>query len=195
MKDKTFRMLYEVEKTHWWHRARREILKKVVHYYCRTSLNTPALGSTEVSTRSATGIRGRVFHHVFFGGQKRRVLDIGCGTGANLQFLNQFGNVTGLETSQEAIEICRERGFKDVLRGDITQCPAFLKQNAYDIVTLFDVLEHIKNESDVLVCLAKLIRQEGYLFITVPAFSFLWSSFDEFSHHYRRYTVKILKKK
>lgn len=165
MEDRSFYLLNQAERKHWWHRARRAILQRVMNYY------------------------------VFSGSPGKYILDVGSGTGANYEFLSQFGNVVGLEPSQQALKFCHERGFKNVIRGDITTCPLSVAEKTYDCITLFDVLEHIKDEDAALACLSKVIKQGGHLFITVPAFSFLWSPFDEFSHHQRRYTVNILKER
>lgn len=165
MEDRSFYLLHRAERRHWWHRARRAILEKVMNYY--------------LSSES----------------KEKSILDVGSGTGANYEFLSRFGNVVGLEPSQKAIEFCHERGFMSVMKGSITECPVSLAQSVYECVTCFDVLEHIEDEDAALECLAKVTKRGGLLFITVPAFSFLWSPFDEFSCHQRRYTVNILKKK
>ena len=124
-----------------------------------------------------------------------RILDVGCGMGINYKLLSQFGNVTGVEPSREAVRLCRKRGFLNVIEGDIAQCPPVLLQHQHDHAVLLDVLEHIENDDDALECLGRIIKPGGYLFITVPAFKWLWSPFDEFSHHWRRYSADGLRKK
>lgn len=57
---------------------------------------------------------------------------------------------------------------------------------------LFDVLEHIADEKDALDRLADAIRPEGRLYISVPAYDFLWADEDVHSGHYRRYTLRRL---
>lgn len=57
---------------------------------------------------------------------------------------------------------------------------------------LFDVLEHIADEKDALDRLAYAIRPEGRLYISVPAYDFLWADEDVHSGHYRRYTLRRL---
>lgn len=164
MEDKVFRLLYGIEKEHWWHRGRHAIIKKIMEGYLPT-------------------------------GTKPRILEVGCGTGVNYELLSQFGNVTGVEVSKEAIRLCRERGFLDVVEGDIAQCPPTLLQHRYDHAVMLDVLEHIEDDDAVLQNLGSVIKPGGYLFISVPAFEWLWSPFDEFSHHWRRYSAQRLREK
>jgi hypothetical protein len=59
-------------------------------------------------------------------------------------------------------------------------------------VILMDVLEHIKNDAVFLQSILEKIPQGGLIFITVPAFQFLFSAHDEFLKHYRRYRRKTL---
>lgn len=56
-----------------------------------------------------------------------------------------------------------------------------------DLAVLMDVLEHVDNDTDLLRAAADRVRTGGHVFITVPAFSWLWSSHDVFLGHVRRY--------
>jgi hypothetical protein len=60
---------------------------------------------------------------------------------------------------------------------------------------LFDVLEHIENDSEFLHRLYGQLLPKGYLYVTVPAYNFLWSIDDDYAQHYRRYTVRTLTKR
>ena len=60
----------------------------------------------------------------------------------------------------------------------------------YDLITLFDVIEHIKDDKSSIKKIKNLLKKKGYLMITVPAFQILWSYHDEIHHHYRRYRIK-----
>ena len=66
------------------------------------------------------------------------------------------------------------------------------KKKKYDLIFLTDVLEHVKNDRNLLQKLIKNLNKNGYLFITVPAYQYLFSSKDKMLHHYRRYNSKEL---
>jgi hypothetical protein len=60
---------------------------------------------------------------------------------------------------------------------------------------MFDVLEHIEEDSETLIALKKLLTKDGCILITVPAYQWLWSKHDEILHHKRRYSLHELSKK
>jgi SAM-dependent methyltransferase len=121
-----------------------------------------------------------------------RILDVGCGTGGNLAALRQFGQVEGLDHSEEALEFCRKRLGPDfpLHRG---QLPDGLPPGRFDVVTAFDVLEHIPDAVGALRAIRQALQPNGTLVCAVPAFQFLWSAHDELHHHQRRYTLSLLR--
>jgi SAM-dependent methyltransferase len=62
-------------------------------------------------------------------------------------------------------------------------------------IGMFDVIEHIDDDRAVLVELRRVLRQDGWLYLAVPAFPWLWSSEDAGGGHFRRYTINSLSKK
>lgn len=116
-----------------------------------------------------------------------RILDIGCGTGNISQMLSQFGEVYGIDNSPIAIELCQQKGLTNLYLNDKNKKFPF-KDNYFDIVCCFDLLEHLDNELEILKEVLRVIKPEGFLFITTPAFMFLWSEHDLALHHKRRYT-------
>jgi SAM-dependent methyltransferase len=118
----------------------------------------------------------------------RRILDIGCGTGGMIPLLSAFGRVTAVDPAEEAIRYSRERygGMADLHR---VEFPAEAPPGSgYDLVTLFDVLEHLDDDALGLARAASTLREGGTLLATVPAHRFLWSPHDEINRHRRRYT-------
>ena len=113
------------------------------------------------------------------------ILDAGCGTGINLEYLNEFGRVTGVDVSEDAIEFCRKRGNENVQRGDLTSLE--WEDDRFDLVTVLDVIEHIDEDRAALAELIRVTKPGGHILITVPAFPALWSEHDEINHHRRRY--------
>lgn len=117
----------------------------------------------------------------------RRILDAGCGTGGNLAMLKEFGDVTGVELEHMAVEAARQRtgGSVRILEGGIPD--GLPKGESFDVITMFDVLEHLDDPVGAVNALRELLTPTGQLVITVPAFQFLWSKHDDLNHHKRRY--------
>src|SRR5690349_10626901 len=119
-------------------------------------------------------------------GSSRRILDIGFGTGAMLTFLEAYGDVIGMDMSVEAIRFARTRCDAPMLRGSITEVP--IESGSIDLVTAFDIIEHVEDDGAAFAELARVCRPGGYALVTVPALQFLWGNQDVVSQHQRRYT-------
>lgn len=124
-------------------------------------------------------------------GAERSILDVGCGTGAMLHELETYGAVTGVDGDREAVRFCRERGFDDVRLLDSQRLP--WPEETFDVVTAFDVIEHIDDDVGTLREIRRVLRPEGSLVLTVPAYQALWGRQDEISHHKRRYRAGQLR--
>lgn len=118
---------------------------------------------------------------------ERRILDVGCGTGGMLPMLARFGQVSGIEGEPLAVDHCREAFSEyDVRRGEIpTDVPA---DGSFDVVTAFDVIEHIDDDLGALKALRSAVAPDGTAVVTVPALAWLWSDHDVVNGHKRRYT-------
>lgn len=119
---------------------------------------------------------------------KLSILDYGSGSGGNLPLLSEFGQVIGTENSDLAIELSKKNSAHEVYKIEPNQSPPF-SQNYFDLITLFDVLEHIPEDQKFLKNMGQYLKPGGLLFITAPAYRFLWSEHDEALGHYRRYTA------
>ena len=119
---------------------------------------------------------------------RTRVLEVGSGTGGNLDLLARFGNVSGLEMDEHAIAMSVERtgGRFDIRRG---RCPDDnpFHDRTFDLICFFDCLEHIADDVGALRGMHALLAAGGSIVVTVPAYQWLWSAHDEFLHHRRRY--------
>jgi SAM-dependent methyltransferase len=116
-----------------------------------------------------------------------RVLEVGCGTGGVLRQLAEVcrgGEVMGMDLYPEAAAFARWRVSCPVTRGDVLNPPPL---GEFDVVGVFDVLEHLPDDCSILRGLNRMLRPGEALLITVPAHMSLWSYFDVSSRHCRRY--------
>jgi SAM-dependent methyltransferase len=156
------RLSYEieagVEKRHWWFRGRRRILRRL-------------LGGLEPPLPP-----------------RARILDVGCGTGANAEVLaagERF--VVGLDASAIPLELTASETRRPCtrLQADAGQLP--FPDAMFDLVAALDVLEHMDDDVGATHELARVLKPAGVLIVFVPALRALWSLQDEVSHHRRRY--------
>jgi SAM-dependent methyltransferase len=127
------------------------------------------------------------------GRQTVRILDVGCGTGANAGAFAQLAPTIGIDTSMDALHFCRSRGIRTVALSPIEDLP--FARGTFDIVTALDVLEHTDDDLHCLREIHRVSADKGLVLITVPAYGFLWSEHDEALKHRRRYTAHELRNK
>lgn len=159
MSPDAYEEMARLQNRHWWFLARRQIMR-----------------SELAALRLPPGAR---------------ILEVGSGTGSNLALLSEFGQVVGLEMSAEAIAFARAQGLEvpGKVQLHLGRCPEDLAafREPFDLICLFDVLEHIDDDRAALAALAKLLKPGGSLIISVPAYDWLWGPHDESLHHKRRY--------
>ena len=116
-----------------------------------------------------------------------RLLEIGCGTGHNLEMLGQFGSVDALEVDDVARSMAEKRLGHKVLSAPLPEL-AGVADDRYDLVAALDVIEHIPNDKAALEGIARVLKPGGKLLATVPAHQWMWSAHDVVNHHQRRYS-------
>lgn len=116
------------------------------------------------------------------------ILDAGCGTGRLCQLMQQFGRVSGFDSSAEALGFCKKRGLADLFRADLNDVE--LGENRYDIITSIDVLYHrgIEDETRIAAKFLQALKPGGLLILNLVAFEALRSSHDIAVHTRKRYT-------
>lgn len=132
----------------------------------------------------------KVLNHYFAGKQLNAILEAGCGSGGNLELLSCFGKVHAMEMDAYCIEMANKRSICQVKRGSLPDDLPF--EGKFELICMFDVLEHIDDDVKALKAISERLRDDGILFITVPAYSFLWSGHDVALNHKRRYMKKQL---
>jgi len=133
--------------------------------------------------------------------KKCHILDLGCGSAVFSCLLAERGHkIFAIDPSQKMIDLAQKRkkikkidnksleivkmGTKDLNK---------IKQK-FDVILILDVLEHIKNDWEVLLGLKKILKKRGILIITVPAHPTLYGERDKEMGHFRRYSKKMLKR-
>lgn len=151
-----------LEDSHWWFRARRAIIRRVLQRWLGPSL------------------------------ENRKLLDVGCGTGSILELLGEFGQAEGFDSSPVALGYsrCRLGAGVPLHQGSLPH--GLPVGGRFDVVTAFDVIEHLDDPVEALRAIGEVLLPGGYLFLTVPAFTFLWGPHDDINHHRRRYTKSLL---
>ncbi|HUP14573.1 MAG TPA: class I SAM-dependent methyltransferase [Acidimicrobiia bacterium] len=147
----------DLERTHFWWRIRREIVRDQIR---------AQFGDAPVS-----------------------VLDIGCGSGATIEYLSEWYRVAGIEPNDDLVEgsAIAER----IVRVRVQD--ADLGGDTFAVILMLDVLEHLRDPEQVLRLVREWIDDDGILIATVPAHQWLWTRHDEINDHVRRYDRRVLR--
>lgn len=160
MEQHTYGIMNDVEDKHWWFVGRRAILEEFLR---------------QIIPNAKSDIR------------HPKILDVGCGTGANLEMLAQFGKSEGVDVSDDALAFCKAKGLK-VHKGLAEKLP--FEDESFDVVTALDVVEHLDDDVAGLREMHRVLKTGGKTLIFVPAFMWLWGVQDDISNHRIRYTKK-----
>lgn len=156
MRPLNYQVMYEVEDEHWWFVGRRAVVFAQIEEALAPGPAAP-----------------------------RQVLDIGCGTGANLDHLARYGAAQGVDVSALALGFCRRRGHERVMCASATELP--FAAASFDLVTALDVIEHLEDDHLGLSEVRRVLKPGAPAVIFVPAFEALWGPNDDQSGHKRRY--------
>jgi SAM-dependent methyltransferase len=122
-------------------------------------------------------------------GGMESILDVGCGTGGNLEFLARWGCEAGVDLSPLALDFARRRRLARLAQASGLALP--YPSNTFGIVTAFDLLYHrwVTNEDSVVRECYRVLRPGGRLLVMDSALSSLWSYHDEIFYSRQRYTL------
>ena len=127
------------------------------------------------------------------GGKAARVLDCGCGTGANLEMLRAFGPATGIDLTWSGLAFAREHGERFLAQATADALP--FPGSSFDLVTSFDMLQCVPDPAEpaAFAEMARVLRPGGHAVLTVAALDLLWGNHSILSHEVRRYSKPQLR--
>ena len=159
MNHEEYEVMYQVEDRHWWYLGMERIT---------CSLLERAL-PPERETRSL------------------RILDAGCGTGAVMKYLAQYGEVTGFDFSAEALRFSHQRGHPRLVQASVLQIP--LVSHGFDVLVSFDVIsERGVDDRHALREFARLLKPGGIALLRLPAYPWMRGRHDVAVNVAHRYT-------
>lgn len=125
--------------------------------------------------------------------KNENILEIGAGTGniSRMLLSNGYSNVSVGDIHKKGLEYAKSYGIQNRHLLDVTQMP--FKEH-FDVIGLFDVLEHISEDSLVIRNIHKSLKEKGKFILTVPAHMWLWSKGADQSHkkRYELFEIKEL---
>jgi SAM-dependent methyltransferase len=122
-----------------------------------------------------------------------RILEIGCGTGHNLEMLGRFGQLDAIELDDESRSIAEKRLGRDIMSARLPEL-AGIPDRHYDLIAALDVIEHIDDDVGAVGAIAMKLKPGGKFIMTVPAHPWMWSAHDVVNHHKRRYSRRALRR-
>jgi SAM-dependent methyltransferase len=166
LKDE-YRVMFQVEESFWWYVSMRRIIFTLLENYWPPP-------TTE--------------------GEKR-ILDAGCGTGAIMVRLHDYGIPLGTDLSTEALRYCRQRGLEtnELLCGSVTSLP--LSREQFDLVISLDVFCCLEDDRSAFAEASRVLKEGGMFLINLPAYGFLRSEHDLAVNIRHRYTAAELRQR
>jgi len=123
----------------------------------------------------------------------KKILDAGCGTGNNMEFLNGYGFDTfGIDISKEALQICRSKGLKNIKEANLLSIP--FEDNTFDLVTCMDIYGNLDYKESISASkeINRVCKKGGYIIINTSALPWMFSLHDKAWDIKQRYYLKNL---
>ncbi len=134
-----------------------------------------------------------IVHHLqklSSGKKDLKILNIGAATGRTSEVLSNFGQVISLEFDEDCCDFVKKKTGMEMVNASVLDLP--FKENDFDLVCAFDIIEHVDDDHKAVEELKRVCKNDGVIFITVPAFMMLWSHHDVVNQHCRRYVMSGL---
>lgn len=170
MRPDEYRVMFEIEDNYWWYRGYRAMLKGILE----TLIPNPL-----------PNLEGRM-----------RILDAGCGTGANLQLLEEYGCAIGVDLSEAAIRFCRMRGGtlpERAMVASLLELP--FPDSFFQFGVCISVICCIVDDVAAFREIARVLEPNARLIVQLPAYRFLWGAHDEAVQHKHRYSAREVREK
>ncbi len=160
-----YRVMFEMEQTYWWYSGVHSLLKHLLDQ-CLPARERAA-----------------------------RLLDVGCGTGANLLLLREYGDAWGIDLAEEALQLSRARGIAPERTLLASAKELAFRDNQFDLAMSFDVICNITDDVAAMADVARVLKPGGRFIILQPAYRWLWSMHDVATGHQYRYHARDLRAK
>ncbi len=138
--------------------------------------------------------RKKIINKIFarYAKKHEKIIEIGAGTGniTRMFLSNGYKNVCLGEMHVNGLEYAKTYGLSELYQFDLLKTPF---TGHFDIVCLFDVIEHIDNDELAIKQASHMLKKGGKIFITVPLHQWLWNNIDFNSGHKRRYSEQGIK--
>jgi len=122
----------------------------------------------------------------------KKIIEVGCGSGLLLQYIPKNFDIVGADFSQGNLDKAKEKNpHINFFKADLSDKNSWDGYyGEFDTVLCSEVVEHIENDKNAMEILYSLVKSDGILVLTVPAFNILFSEFDRKEGHFRRYSKK-----
>jgi SAM-dependent methyltransferase len=160
-----YRVMFEIEDRYWWYRGIRMLLTHWLERYAPQNRS------------------------------RSMILDIGCGTGANLALMRPYGAAIGIDISEQALAFCRARGIpmNRLFLASAADLPFLNSQ--FDLAISFDVICNLADDVQAFSEVARVLKPGARFLVQMPAYQWLWSMHDVAVRHQRRYDAPAIRKK
>lgn len=171
MQTEDYEYLYRLEENFWWFAGMREITAAMLD----------------------------PFLHPLGHGGARVILDAGCGTGGNLEWLARYvgnGRVVGIDLMSAALGFCRKRNCERLVQASATDLP--FADESFDLITSFDVLVQIPGrgaDDRAMLEMFRVLKPGGVAFVRGAAYEWMKSGHDRALGTERRYGLDELREK
>ncbi len=143
--------------------------------HCQTRFSQPFVDNEDVYTDTLIQEKSEYFETTNFSYsdlfpslqnyvkiKNKKVLDIGCGTGKFLEIMKKDNEVLGLEVSPAYKTFLKQKGIPHQI-GDLEELLASLPDSYYDLITFWDVFEHLKKPSNILSLAKRKLISNGII--------------------------------